>query len=109
MSDNTPAAVLPQEGFVRLKNIIGPGNPIPVGKTAWWVGVGEGRYPQPVKLSPGVTAWRVEAIRELIENPPQTGDQSRVEAKDDEAAQSEAKRHMEDEDEEADADALEAA
>ena len=57
---------LPKEGFVRLKSIIAPLGPIPVGKSTWWAGVKDGRYPQPVKLGPRITAWRVEDIRFLI-------------------------------------------
>ncbi|HCE5513689.1 TPA: transcriptional regulator [Legionella pneumophila] len=66
--------ILPSEGFVREKQIIGDvkANPpiipiIPVSKSAWWAGVKSGVYPQPLKLSPGVTVWRVEDIRKLIE------------------------------------------
>ena len=64
---------LPQTGYLRLPQIIG--NPkaeppipavIPVGKSTWWQGVKEGRFPKPVKLGPRTTAWRVEDIRELI-------------------------------------------
>lgn len=54
-------------GFVRLKHIIAPKGPIPVGKSTWWNGVKSGRYPQPVKISAGITAWRVEDIRAFIE------------------------------------------
>ncbi len=57
---------LPAEGFARLKQILGPGGPIPVSKSSWWEGVRTGRYPKPVRLSPGVTVWRVEDIRALI-------------------------------------------
>jgi prophage regulatory protein len=57
---------LPKEGFVRLKSIIAPLGPIPVGKSTWWAGVKAGRYPQPVKLGPRITAWRVEDIRALM-------------------------------------------
>jgi prophage regulatory protein len=66
---------LPQTGYVRLSHIIG--NPkaeppipavIPVGKSTWWQGVKDGRFPKPVKLGPRTTAWRVEDIRALIEN-----------------------------------------
>jgi prophage regulatory protein len=56
----------PQEGFVRLKSIIAPRGPIPVGKSTWWLGVKLGRYPKPVKLGPRITAWRVEDIRALM-------------------------------------------
>lgn len=64
---------LPETGFLRLQQIIG--NPksdppvpaiIPVKKSCWWEGVKSGRFPKPVKLSPRVTAWRVEDIRDLI-------------------------------------------
>jgi prophage regulatory protein len=58
---------LPNEGFVRLKSIIGPRGPFPVGKSTWWTGVKTGRYPKPIKLGPRITAWRVEEIRALIE------------------------------------------
>lgn len=64
---------LPEEGFVRLPQIVG--NPkseppippiIPVSRSTWWAGVKSGRYPQPVKLSSRITVWRVEDIRQLI-------------------------------------------
>lgn len=57
---------LPSEGFVRLAQFIGPGKAIPISKSGWWAGVKSGRYPKPIKLSPGVTAWKVEDIRALI-------------------------------------------
>ncbi|HIJ95536.1 MAG TPA: AlpA family phage regulatory protein [Desulfuromonadales bacterium] len=65
---------LPETGFVRLPDIIGnakadpPIKPVyPVSRSTWWEGVRSGRYPQPVKLGPRITAWRVEDIRALIE------------------------------------------
>jgi prophage regulatory protein len=57
----------PETGFVRLNSIVGRGRPIPVSKSTWWAGVKSGRFPQPVKLGPRITAWRVEDIRALIE------------------------------------------
>ncbi|MFC7780348.1 helix-turn-helix transcriptional regulator [Legionella taurinensis] len=66
---------LPPEGFIRLNQILGnkkripPIAPlIPVGRTTWWAGVKSGRFPQPVKLGPRTTAWRVKDIRQLIES-----------------------------------------
>jgi prophage regulatory protein len=59
--------ILPETGFVRITSIIGPGRPIPIAKSTWWVGVKDGRYPKPVKLGPRITAWRVEDIRTLID------------------------------------------
>ncbi len=57
----------PQTGFVRLRSILAPSGPIPVGKSSWWQGVRDGRFPKPVKIGPKTTAWRVEDIRALIE------------------------------------------
>lgn len=58
---------LPEGGLVRLSDILAPNGPIPVGKSTWWEGVRTGRFPQPVKLGPRITAWRAEDIRALIE------------------------------------------
>lgn len=60
----TESVTLPETGFVRLDKVL---KLIPVGKTVWWEGIRAGRYPQPVKLSPRCTAWRVEDIRALID------------------------------------------
>ena len=68
-------APLPATGYLRLKQIIGdpkatPPIPalIPVSKSTWWEGVRTGRFPKPVKpFGPGITVWRIEDIRALIE------------------------------------------
>jgi predicted DNA-binding transcriptional regulator AlpA len=64
---------LPNDGYLRLKQIIGdpkatpPIHPIfPIGKSTWWAGIQSGRYPKGVKLSPRTTAWRCEDIRQLL-------------------------------------------
>lgn len=54
---------LPETGFVRLPTIL---KVFPVSKSTWWAGVKDGQYPQPVKLGPKITAWRVEDITDLI-------------------------------------------
>lgn len=54
---------LPEVGFVRLPSILAV---FPVSRSTWLAGVKAGRYPQPVKLGPGVVVWKVEEIRELI-------------------------------------------
>ncbi|MCK5680797.1 AlpA family phage regulatory protein [bacterium] len=42
---------------------------IPVGRSSFWKGVAEGRYPQPVKLGGGrTTCWRKSEIMALIED-----------------------------------------
>ena len=55
--------ILPETGFLRLPQVL---KVYPVSKSTWWAGVKSGRYPQPVKLGPKMTAWRVEDIRALI-------------------------------------------
>lgn len=62
---------LPETGFLRLFHIVGDRKkgyaPIyPVSKSTWWQGVKDGRFPQSVKISRGITVWRVEDIRALI-------------------------------------------
>jgi hypothetical protein len=64
---------IPETGFLRLSQLLGnpKANPpippiIPVKKSYWWAGVKSGRFPKPVKLSPRVTVWRVEDIKQFI-------------------------------------------
>jgi prophage regulatory protein len=64
--------ILLAAGFLRIWQIVGDKKRgilplIPISKSAWWDGVKTGRYPAPVKLSPRVTAWKVQDIRALIE------------------------------------------
>jgi prophage regulatory protein len=40
---------------------------LPIGRSTWWAGVKAGRFPQPVKLGPRITAWRAEDINRLIQ------------------------------------------
>jgi predicted DNA-binding transcriptional regulator AlpA len=65
---------LPQTGYLRLKQILGSkkSNPpimplIPIGKTSWWEGIKEGKFPKPIKLGPRITVWKIEDIRALFE------------------------------------------
>ena len=55
--------ILPETGFVRLPEVL---RVFPVSKSTWWAGIKDGRFPQPVKLGPRTTAWRVEDIKQLI-------------------------------------------
>ena len=57
----------PKTGLVRLSQILAPRGPIPVSRSSWWQGVKEGRFPQPQKLGPRTTVWKVEDIRALFE------------------------------------------
>lgn len=60
---NRPAYSLPDTGFVRQKLLL---RFVPFSKSTLWRRVGEGTFPSPVKLSAGITAWRVEDIRRWI-------------------------------------------
>lgn len=64
---------LPEMGFLRLPQIL---KIIPVSKSTWWAGVKSGRFPKAVKLSIGVTAWRVSDIKEYLKQP--THKQTRI-------------------------------
>lgn len=67
MTQSTQSSRLPETGFVRLRAILAPHGPIPIGRSTWWAGVKAGRFPKPVKIGPRTTAWRVEDIRALVE------------------------------------------
>lgn len=55
---------LPETGFVHLPTVL---KVYPIGKSTIWARVRNGTFPQPVKLGPRTTAWRVEDIRALID------------------------------------------
>lgn len=60
-------------GYLRIWDIVGDRKRgiqplIPVGRTTWWNGVKEGRYPKPIKLSERVTVWKRADIMGLLEN-----------------------------------------
>ncbi len=56
---------LPLEGYVRLPTVL---DVYPVSRSTWWNMVKAGTAPQPVKLGPRITAWRVSDIRKLLED-----------------------------------------
>ena len=56
-------AILPPVGFVRLPTVL---SLFPVGRSTWWAGIRDGKFPAPVKLGPRVSAWRVADIRALL-------------------------------------------
>lgn len=88
--------MLPETGYLRLKQIIGqreitseeadrnkstavkskthkPKRPrigvtpiIPVSKSQWYQGIKDGKYPAPIHLGPRTSVWRVEDIRTLL-------------------------------------------
>jgi len=50
--------------LLRLKDVL---TLVPVGKSSWWKGVKEGRFPKPIKLGPRTTCWRYSDIIALME------------------------------------------
>lgn len=64
MSNNINIISLPETGFVRLPLIL---KIFPIGRSTWWQGVKDGKYPKPVKLGQRTTAWKVEDIKDLID------------------------------------------
>lgn len=49
-------------GFLRLPEVL---RIIPIGRSTWWQGIKEGRYPRAIKLGPRTTAWSRADIFEL--------------------------------------------
>lgn len=56
--------LLPQEGFIRLPVIL---KVLSIGKTTWWCGVRDGKFPKPIKMGKRTARWNVKDIRALIE------------------------------------------
>lgn len=53
-----------KDRLLRLNQVL---DIIPVAPSTWWLGVKEGRFPQPIKLGPRTTAWRESEILKLME------------------------------------------
>jgi prophage regulatory protein len=51
------------EKLIRLPSVL---NQVPISRSAWWLGVKDGRFPQPLKLGPRTTVWRLSDIQKLI-------------------------------------------
>lgn len=64
MSTKTSSPSIPSSGFLRLKQVL---QFIPVGKTAWYNGVKEGRFPKPIQLSARTVVYRAQDIADLID------------------------------------------
>lgn len=52
--------------LLRLKQIIKPDGPLPIGRTNWLQGVQEGRFPQPIRLGKKTVCWRESDILKLM-------------------------------------------
>jgi predicted DNA-binding transcriptional regulator AlpA len=58
------ATDLPDVGFARLTTVLAV---YPVGRSTWWQGVRDGKFPKPIRLGARAVGWDVREIRELIE------------------------------------------
>lgn len=66
------ASIIPKNGFMREWQIVGNKKKqiqgvLPISRSSFLAKVRSGIYPAPVKLGVRITAWRVEDIRQLIE------------------------------------------
>lgn len=62
----TPSLPLPQEGFVRLNQILAV---IPVSRSTLYKWISEGRFPKPEKpFGEGVSLWKANTIRQILES-----------------------------------------
>ena len=55
--------LLPETGYLRLAAVL---KLFPVGRSTWWAGIKDGRYPRSYKLGLRAVGWRCEDIRALI-------------------------------------------
>lgn len=54
---------LPQCGFIRAKRFAAV---LDIGESTLWKWAAEHRIPQPIKLSPRITVWDAEIVREWM-------------------------------------------
>jgi len=64
----TQSMTLPSTGYVRQAQLLAGG--VPFSAATLWRKVKAQTFPAPVKLSAGVTAWRVDDVRAWMENQP---------------------------------------
>lgn len=65
MNQSNSQASLPKGGMSRLAQLLPF---LPIGKSTVWAWVKQGKFPQPIKLSPTVTVWRNSDIHTWLNN-----------------------------------------
>lgn len=63
---------LPDSAYIRQNQLINQGL-VPFSSTTLWRMVKRGRFPQPLKISPQITAWRIRDIRDWLKDPSSFG------------------------------------
>ena len=58
---------LPDSAFVRLYTLMKWGL-LPFSASTLWRKCQNGQFPKPIKISPGITAWRVGDIRKYLQS-----------------------------------------
>lgn len=58
---------LPASALVRANQLVG--TVLPFSAATLWRKVREGRFPQPIKVSDAITAWRVGDVRAFLRDP----------------------------------------
>jgi predicted DNA-binding transcriptional regulator AlpA len=66
-------AVTMQEQLLRLDQIIGNKKKnlpamVPVSRSTVWAWVKEGKFPQPIKLGPATTCWRLSDVQQFMQS-----------------------------------------
>ncbi len=57
---------LPDDSLVRLSSIIGPGNPVPISRSTWFVWRKAGKAPACIMLGARTAAYRVGDVKALV-------------------------------------------
>lgn len=60
----------PEEGLVRLRQILAPEGPLPISRSSWFAGVRSGKFPQPVHLGPRTACYDAAKVRLLFDKHP---------------------------------------
>lgn len=60
MTQATPT----HQGFLRIKGVL---SKIPVSRATWYAGIKAGKYPKSIRLSEGMSVWRVADIDALCQ------------------------------------------
>lgn len=58
---------LPDSAYIRLRQLVG--TVLPFSPATLWRKCRRGEFPAPVRVSEGITAWRVDEIRLWLEDP----------------------------------------
>lgn len=61
------AFAAPDEGFIRQKLLLQ--DHVPFSASTLWRKINQGKFPKPIQISEGITAWRVSDIKSWAKDP----------------------------------------